>query len=77
MYTAQRFVTALEMTFWLVLLLLVGIVQPANQDLGNSVPKPSFTAMAPQPSSLPPHLRRQPPLHRPIGGWLPVGPRLK
>lgn len=42
---AQRLVTALEVTFWLVLLLLVGVVQPAQSDLGVVVDHHSFMAM--------------------------------
>jgi hypothetical protein len=39
MYTrTYRLVTALEVTFWLVLLLIFGIVQPQPQGLKNSLP---------------------------------------
>jgi hypothetical protein len=39
MYTrTYRLVTALEVTFWLVLLLIFGIVQPQPQGLNNPLP---------------------------------------
>jgi hypothetical protein len=65
----QRFVTAIEVTFWLVLLLLLGTVHPPQHSLGGSTIRYRATAMVQPQSSAPQYLRRQRLPHRPTVEW--------
>ena len=73
----NRLASALEVTFWLILLLLVGAVQPATQDLHSALPDNAFSANSFTPAvrlrNLGPQYLHKPPLqHRPTGEWLPA-----
>lgn len=74
---AYRLITALEVTLWLIVLLLLGAVQPATPELTRIVPTDSFTASARLRHLDPQHLHRPLRLHRRTGESLPAAQFLK
>lgn len=70
MYTrTYRIITALEVTFWLTLLLLLGTVQ-SQHPVSNTTGLLSHpTRLVQQQNLAPRHPRRLPLPHRLIGGW--------
>jgi hypothetical protein len=71
MYThAHRLASAIEVTLWLVLLLILGAVQPATQEFGSrTLHWDPFIGMTQPQSSVPQYLRRPPLLHMPRREW--------
>jgi hypothetical protein len=70
MYTRPyRLVSALEITFWLVLLLMLGLVQPVPESVGTPLSSGHFIALVQQQSLAPQYLRRLQLPRRPIGEW--------